>query len=1120
MNKANETISNTTEVTESMSSSNGGMRYWRGLEEYTQTSEFKERLKDEFPAGAHEFWGDDTSRRSFLKLMGASLALAGLGLNSCRRPEAYIVPFTETPEWMVSGKSIRYATAMPSRAGAQALLVSSFEGRPIKIDGNYLHPWAGSATDTFAQASLLDLYDPYRLKEFSKSGQKISSEDFNKEIKGIRDATTGSKVAVLADVVHSPSRDRLRDELLNTMPGLTWAEYDPLISEFHAEAMELAFGKGVKMTPVYEQAKLVYSIDHDFLGTDLGGPGAVRGFSKTRKVEKAGDKMSRLYVVENRFTVTGGMSDHRLRLPFSQVPAYVLKLAQSLKALGITSTSIDSALSTNGKVKLPENVSLSWIKESAKDLMANKGKSLLLIGAMQPVATQLLVFAINEALGNFGKTFKFTKAPEYKPAGIKDVVGKASKGQLDTLIIIGGNPVYNAPVDLNFSEVLKKVKNVVRLGLHDDETTAAASLVAPAAHYLESWGDAIARDGSYLNIQPLILPLYDGITQIDLLGQFLGQEAAEMPMSMQVVKDTFLARQSAPPADEFEKEEIWESFVHHGFIKETQDELLGVFNSTTVSNYSIQNPLKNIELEEGKFEVVITGSYSADDGRYIDNAWMQEAADPVTKLTWDNAVLMSPKTAKKLDVFCKMNWEVKGIQTSELVTIKANDYEVTGPVLIAPGHAEDSITVNLGYGRTRTGMVGRDAGFDAYKIRTSDSPGVVTGAVIHKTGKRKQLAVTQEHHNMEGRAIIRESPLAYFKKHPDFVKHLGVESHSPVKIESFYEPPELTAEQQWGMSIDLNICTGCTACIVACQSENNIPVVGREQVMHGREMHWLRIDRYFSGDDVSEPEMLNQPVSCQHCENAPCETVCPVNATVHSEDGLNVMVYNRCIGTRYCANNCPYKVRRFNFFDYNQRELDKIYNPPFSELWGVSSPRGTPETIKMSKNPNVTVRMRGVMEKCTYCIQRIQENKIEAKVKARNSNDVKIPTDKFQTACQQVCASDAISFGDILDKKSEVYRRKHFSHDYSVLGYLNVRPRTTYLAKFRNINDEMPGADKLGQSSVSQIHHHGDDHGSYGDGHGSHGDGHGKNGHGDYSKDKKHHGEKGHEVNHATGGHH
>ena len=695
-----------------------------------------------------------------------------------------------------------------------------------------------------------------------------------------------------------------------------------------------------------------------------------------------------------------------------------------------------------------------WVKYSAEDLLANKGKSLVLVGARQPVAVQVLVTAINAALGNIGKTIIGRKV-EQKPAQNLPALAQQIAGKkVKTLIIIGGNPVYNAPADLNWAELQKSVENVIRLGYHEDETSKLASWSVPLTHYLETWGDGLAYDGSYVSVQPMILPLFGAWSEIDLLAKIAGRPKPEGP---ELIQETFEAL--ATPKDMIV---AWAKFLHDGFLSDSaakpeplkfnggaSTKFVGGFTAIPVG-------------AENTYEVVFTACSKMDDGRYNNNGWLQEIPDPITKITWDNAALVSPETAKKL-----------GIEDNDLIEISTEMGKLQVPAIMAPGHADGSISIALGYGRTETGRVGKEAGFNVYPLRTTTQPYFVTGAQVRVAGGSYELALTQEHWAIEGRAgdLTREATLDDYKTTPDFAKTMGMDAHIPANV-SLYGHPELNKPDSidphaWGMTVDMNVCTGCSACMVACQAENNIPIVGKEQVNNGREMHWIRTDRYFvsTPENENEPEMVSQPMMCQHCENAPCETVCPVNATVHSEDGLNVMAYNRCIGTRYCANNCPFKVRRFNFFDYNSRDvLGKKKGNPFSGLyeWNLLSEKSTPDTIKMQKNPNVTVRMRGVMEKCTFCVQRVQEARIAAKVAARDSDNIRIPADAFKSACAQACPADAIIFGDINNPESSVSKSRAGERGYRLLEYLNIQPRVTYLARIRNPNMKMPGAENIG----------------------------------------------------------
>jgi molybdopterin-containing oxidoreductase family iron-sulfur binding subunit len=611
---------------------------------------------------------------------------------------------------------------------------------------------------------------------------------------------------------------------------------------------------------------------------------------------------------------------------------------------------------------------------------------------------------------------------------------------------------------------------VIRLGYSFDETSQFSTWNVPLAHYLEYWGDGRAVDGSYVSVQPMILPLFGAWSSLDLLAKIAGLPKPEGP---ELIQDTF--KEIAKPADFVT---AWATFLHDGFLANSaaKDETLN-FNNGAASAL-IKDKSSTPVLGDDAYEVVLTACPKVDDGRYNNNGWLQEVPDPITKLTWDNAAQVSPATAAKL-----------GIKDNEMIEITLDKTSLEIPIIIAPGHAENSISIPLGYGRSVVGRVGATTGFNAYPFRTSATPYFVVGAKVRVTGQTYKLALTQEHFALEGRGgdLTREATVSEYKAKPDFAKTQGMDAHIPPNVSLYTHPPLNNPKDPehapnhgwdphgWGMVVDLNSCTGCSACMVACQAENNIPVVGKEQVINGREMHWIRTDRYFASVDENdpEPEMVSQPLMCQHCENAPCETVCPVNATVHSEDGLNVMAYNRCIGTRYCANNCPFKVRRFNFFDYNQRDAMGSKNGGwFTGLhkWNLISAKGTEDTIKMQKNPNVTVRMRGVMEKCTFCVQRIQEAKIATKVAVRGSGDYRIPADSFTSACAQVCPTEAITFGDINNPESSVAKLKTSERGYRLLEYLNISTRTSYLARIRNPNPKMPGAEKIGAAMKS---HHG-----------------------------------------------
>ena len=1029
-----------------------GRKYWRSLDELADTPEFRTRLESEFPSGAAELTLDAVSRRSFLQLMGASTALAGLGLAACHRPEKHLVPFTQSNEWAIPGKPLFFATSMPRRSGYLPLVVTTHDGRPTKIEGNPLHPVNRGATDVFAQASILDLYDPDRSRFFLENTVKADAKKFEAYLdKLVKTLGDGSDLAFLLEEDNSPTRERLRSEIMNRFPKAKWTVYEPLGSELADAAAKAAFGPGVTPVPVFEKAEVILALDVDFLGADQYPLNAVRAFSERRRVEKAGDKMNRLYVVENRYTVTGGMADHRLRIPASQVGAFAVALAAEL---GIAT----DAIAQPAKVDFPAN----WIKELATDLKAARGRSLVLAGNRQPVAVQQLVAAINHALGALGQTLVGMPKLTAPSLNLSELAEAIKAKQITALFILGGNPVYNAPADLDWAALQKSVPEVVRLGLHVDETSQFARWHVPAAHYLESWGDGVAADYSYVSVQPMILPLYGGWSALDLLAKVAGHAKPEGP---ELIQETYRALASKP--GDFKV--AWNKFLHDGFLQA----------STAPVSLAFTGALpKELPSPAGpnSIEVVFPVDSKMDDGRYNNNGWMQELPDPITKTTWDNIAWISPKTARELDIEQILN---RGHE-QPVIEITVNGRKIEAPAFIVPGHADHSVSLSLGWGRKVVGRVGIGTGVSAYKLRTVDAPYFAVGARLVKLARTSLVAHTQEHFNMEGRGIVREASLEEFNADPGFVKKMGGDEEVPPGKPSLYEHPKLDAPNQWGMAVDLNTCTGCSACVIACQAENNIPIVGKEQVSHGRFMHWIRSDRYFAssghleedlGQYPADPEMVMQPMMCQHCENAPCETVCPVNATVHSPDGLNVMAYNRCIGTRYCANNCPFKVRRFNFFDYHQRPITPVKVPLLGEVSGLKlgplTKKGSPETLKMQKNPNVTVRMRGVMEKCTFCVQRIQEARIATKVKAGASDQVRIAPDTFMSACQQVCPTGAIVFGDVTNPESRVSKLKEQEKNYRLLEYLNVSPRVSYLGRLRNPNPKMPDAKPITVEAAS-----------------------------------------------------
>jgi len=1039
-----------------------GRTYWRSLDQVSDTPEFREWLHREFPAGASELT-DPVTRRHFVKIMSASFALAGVGLGAtgCRRPVEKIEPFGKQPEGYVHGVPSYYATAMPTRTGAVPLVAKSHDGRPVKVEGNALYPGGNGGTDRFAQASILNLYDPDRARDYLKAGTVTTPEvalDFLTSVSQKFRANQGEGLAILAEPAQSPSRDRLQGLIEGLMPKAKWFTHDPLNSGAHVAAASQVFGLPVKPTFHYDKAAVIVSLDCDFLGTEEELSANIRRFAAGRRLEKPEDTLNRLYVVESLMTPTGANADHRLRVASSAVLKVATALAAAAGVSGVTAESLGE--------------DTAWVTECAKDLAAHKGTSLVVAGAGQSMAVHALAYAINSALGNLGKTLEFT-ATGRQPDSLKDLAADLNDGKVDTLVILGANPAYTSPVDLNWAATQRKAKTVVRLGYYLDETSEGCDWHLPAAHYLESWGDAFTADGTLVPVQPLISPLFGGLAEIEVLARVAGLQTAG---AYEIVRGTF----EGIAGENFEA--AWRKFLHDGFYTKgpAKTVSVGLISSAVAKALTAA---KGEVAGADKLEVVLRPDPKMDDGRFNNNGWMQELPDPVTKVTWDNVIAMSRKTASAL-----------GVANNDVVRVEVGGHSVEGPVYVQPGMADHSLGMTFGWGRAKPGRVGAGTGYNAYAVHTSGGHYFTVGATVTKTGKVNKVSCTQEHWSMEGRPIIREANLEQFREHPEFVESMKM--HEPPPPEGTQEWPKplypnpldeamKSAHHQWGMSVDLNTCVGCSACVIACQSENNIPIVGKDQVRRGREMHWLRLDRYYTTSKaafgkkpkvpvieskqqfeewIDNVQVITQPMMCQHCEAAPCESVCPVNATAHDSEGLNVMAYNRCVGTRYCSNNCPYKVRRFNFFDYNKRpndygkvhkggplDLGNLYKGPFK-----TRPEDEWDLLKMAKNPEVTVRMRGVMEKCTFCLQRIESAKITQKAKAGASGDVVVPTDSFTTACAQACPAGAIVFGNIADPESRVAKLKAQSRDYSVLEFLLTKPRLTYLAKIRNPNKAMP----------------------------------------------------------------
>jgi MoCo/4Fe-4S cofactor protein with predicted Tat translocation signal len=975
-----------------------GPEYWRSLEELAGSPAFQEALHREFPKGASE-WVDSVSRRGFLKVMGASMALAGM-TGCVRLPLEPIVPYVRQPEDVIPGRPQFYATAMTLGGYASPLLVESHLGRPTKIEGNDKHPASLGGTDIFAQAHVLGLYDPDRSQSVVSMGDQRSWQSFLTAIRGplgAQKALQGAGIRILTPTISSPTlADQLRN-FLKIYPQAKWHVYEPVNRDNVLEGAKLAFGQPVETRYDFEKADVIVSLDADFLYA--GFPGNVRYIRDFAKRRNPDGKMNRLYVIESTPTTTGAKADHRWPME-----AWIVgEVAKALTA---------AAGADPGGHAPPKVDEASAV---AADLVARRGESIVVPGDHQFPAVHALAHAINAALGNVGKTVFYTDPVDANPVNqtesIKDLVSDITAGKVDLLVVLGGNPAYDAPADLDFASVLKngKVPLRVHLGLYQNETAELCHWHINQAHELEAWGDARAYDGTVSIIQPLISPLYQGKSALEFVALLAGQvDAAGYDL-------TRAYWQKQHTGADFEQ--FWRKSLHDGWIEGT------MYQPRTVTAKFQSVPIPSAT-DKNTIELNIRRDPTIYDGQFSNNGWLQELPKPMNKLTWDNAVQIGPKMAERLQ-----------IKVEDVVELELNGKKVTGPVWIQAGHPDNSVTVTLGYGRRRAGRVGTAQGFDAYALRTSAAPWIATGLQIRKTGETYKLASTQGYQTMDTpdgghRPLVRETTLEDYRQRPNFAAEEGEE---PAPGLTLYKPyPYKEEDYAWGMAIDLNSCVGCNNCMLACQSENNIAVVGKEQTVIGRHMHWIRVDAYYQGDR-DNPKAFFQPVPCMQCENAPCEVVCPVGATNHTPEGLNDMVYNRCVGTRYCSNNCPYKVRRFNFLLFQDWE--------------------TPQ-YKMMRNPDVSVRSRGVMEKCTYCVQRINERRIDAEREDRKINDSN-HEDELKTACQQSCPAGAIIFGNINDPNSKVSKLKAQSRNYSLLGELNTRPRTTYLAEVSNPNPEL-----------------------------------------------------------------
>jgi MoCo/4Fe-4S cofactor protein with predicted Tat translocation signal len=1005
-------------------------RYWRSIAEHDAAKAIALGAVNEFPPGADTLEEGTVSRRGFMQMLGASTALATVSV-ACQKPNEKIIPFVRRPAELTPGNPLHFATAYALEGFANGLLVTSHEGRPSKIEGNPDHPTTQGATTTIDQALILGLYDDDRAKELRRGTDPIAWRTFALETKARAEklaATQGAGLRFLVDPSASPLLGDLRRRLLARFPKAKVVSWSSTASDGAAEGPRLAFGQPLVAHHHLEKAQVILSLDADFLGQGPEQISANRGFASRRE---PGPEMSRLYVVEPALTGTGAMADHRLRVRGSDVPSFAAALVAELSRETPSLAPLTS---------LPKSASFDqkWIRALARDLQRSKGASVVIAGRRQPAAVHALAAAINSALGSVGNTVTYTLSPfedaSSGPKALGALVEDIAAGTVDTLVITASNPVYTAPVDFKLGQLLARVPTTIYHGLYVDETAAVCGTMVPAAHPLETWGDARALDGTASVVQPLIAPLWGAFTESQVLAAFLDEGdvtphelvhrywAGQRP-SAQVSGDAQAFGAALPSSFDA----AWETWLADGVLPDTASQPVNVpaVDASALAQV-VGSQLAALTARAEGLEIGFVNDQRLHDGRFANNAWLQELPHSITKLTWDTAVMISATTAK-----------AQGLETGDVVALQYRDRSVEGPILIVPGHADDAVTVALGGGRTGKGeSIANGVGFNAGAIRTSDAFWFGRGLKLASTGDTHKFAITQDQWTMapDGRTTpppAVDATLAEVLNEGSKFNEELKERRGPQP--NMWTPVDYSKQAyKWGMSVDLNKCTGCNACVTACQAENNIPVVGVENVRKGRHMQWIRIDRYFTGP-IEEPELIYQPLGCVQCETAPCEYVCPVNATVHSDEGLNEMAYNRCIGTRYCSNNCPYKVRRFNFLNYTG---------------DYTAAR------MMGTNPDVTVRTRGVMEKCTYCVQRIERKRIETRIAGTTIKD-----GELQTACQQGCPARAIEFGSLNDPNAKVTRLHADARRYDLLHEIGTRPRTAYLARVRNINPDLAKVD-------------------------------------------------------------
>jgi len=975
-----------------------GKEFWRSLEDLSRSDVFDDFMREEFPQQAQAL-DKGVDRRNFMKLMGASVAMAGLA--ACRRPAEAIVPYVNQPESSVPGKPVYFASAMPLGGIATGVLVESHLNRPTKIEGNPEHPSSLGASDAFMQAAVLGLYDPDRSQIVRKLGSTSTWGDFIAALQPVVNGakTNGAGLRILTQTITSPTLGAQMKALLAQYPGMKWHQWEAVNRDNVREGGRIAFGRYVNTHYDFTKANVVVSLGSDFLGEGAGHLRYARDFMSKRRVRKAETKsINRLYAIEAGMSSTGSVADHRLVIKPSQME----EMARAI--LG-------------GQGSNP------FLAAVVKDLQAHRGASVVVAGDEQPAAVHAIAHAINTQLGNIGTTVLVTDPIEVEPvnqlASIQELVRDMNAGAVQSLVILGGNPVFDAPSDLQFAKALEKVSFRAHLSLYYDETSHLCHWHVPDVHWLETWSDARAHDGTVSIVQPLIAPLYNGRSSHEVLGALIGGLDQTPYQTVRSYWNRFGGN-----------DETWRRWLHDGVIANSALPAIGVA-AGAVPPATPQPAASGIELE-------IRPDPTIYDGRFANNGWLQELPKPQTKITWDNVLIVSPKTAEKAGYGVDERDDLVNEKRTRFVELTYRGVSMRLPVWVVPGWAEDVATVFFGYGRTMGGKIAGETGFNTYPLRFSNALHGGPGAQLRLSDagpKIYPVACTQEHQSIDPklvgeRGLIRARSFAEYQEKPDFVREYvhDVGGHGET---SMYPEYDYSDKNKWAMVIDTSVCIGCNGCVIACQSENNIAIVGKDEVVRERELHWLRVDRYYRGD-VENPEVFHEPVPCMQCENAPCEPVCPVEATSHSEDGLNDMTYNRCVGTRYCSNNCPYKVRRFNFFGYSD------YDTP---------------ALKPMRNPDVTIRTRGVMEKCTYCVQRINQAKIAAQREDRPVRDGDVVT-----ACQQACPTEAIVFGDMNDKSSKVAALKAEPTNYALLEELQTLPRTTYLATIRNPNPELAPA--------------------------------------------------------------